>query len=200
MNQLLYHGLQADAEDEFDLTLLSYWAAADNPEAMELLLSKGANPRRTDRSGCSPLMLAAEKGSLKAMQVLLDVGAEVDQADTFGETALMHAARTHGGEASIRFLLDAKADLNQMDRTGRNAVSHAAANDCIEVVSLLMSEFGARVPEATIDAHEQHGSFWLSALVREEQMAKEHAQWQDEEDEQLESERLAELAESWLAE
>jgi len=200
VNQLLYHGLQADAEDEFDLTLLSYWAAADNPEAMELLLSKGANPRRTDRSGCSPLMLAAEKGSLKAMQVLLDVGAEVDQADTFGETALMHAARTHGGEASIRFLLDAKADLNQMDRTGRNAVSHAAANDCIEVVSLLMSEFGARVPEATIDAHEQHGSFWLSALVREEQMAKEHAQWQDEEDEQLESERLAELAESWLAE
>lgn len=199
VNQLLYHGLQADAEDEFDLTLLSYWAAADNPEAMELLLSKGANPRRTDRSGCSPLMLAAEKGSLKAMQVLLDVGVKVDQADKFGETALMHAARTHGGEASIRFLLDAKADLNQMDRTGRNAVSHAAANDCIEVVSLLMSEFGARVPEATIDAHEQNGSFWLSALVKQEHMAKEHKQWQDDEDEQLERERLGELAESWLA-
>ena len=86
-------------------------------------------------------MLAAEKSSLEAMECLLEVGAQVDQVrtdcllpsdhpvviitsltvglfgqtDTFGETALIHAARA-AAHPAIRFLLDAKADLNKMDK------------------------------------------------------------------------------------
>jgi len=196
VTQLLYHGLKPDAEDEFDLTLLSYWSAANNREAMQLLLDKGANPMRPDRTGNSPLMLAAEKSSLEAMECLLEVGAKVDQTDTFGETALIHAARA-AAHPAIRFLLDAKADLNKMDNTGRNAVSHAATSDQLETVRLLL-ELGAAVPEATIEAHEAQGSFWLPALVKEAQKNQEDEEANQDYLEQIETERLEELAASWL--
>ena len=54
-------------------------------------------------------------------------------------------------------------------RTGRNAVSHATSSDQLETVRLLL-ELGAAVPEATIEAHEAQGSFWLPALVKEAQV------------------------------
>jgi len=119
-----------------------------------------------------------------------------EQTDTFGETALIHAARA-AAHPAIRFLLDAKADLNKMDNTGRNAVSHAATSDQLETVRLLL-ELGAAVPEATIEAHEAQGSFWLPALVKEAQKNQEDEEANQDYLEQIETERLEELAASWL--
>ena len=67
-----------------------------------------------DRSGTgsvgqTPLMVAAESGSVEALQRLLDSGANVDERDALNHTALMYAARG-GRDAHVEALMRAGAD------------------------------------------------------------------------------------------
>src|ERR1051326_4434807 len=92
--------------------------------------------------GITPLMVAAEIGSLDAMKTLLDRGADVNARNTYGSTALMLSVTE---PKKIRLLLDHGADVNVASRSGRTALIVAAfANPSAEVVRMLLDK-GANV-------------------------------------------------------
>src|SRR6202050_5904017 len=59
-----------------------------------------ANADTPDNRGITPLMYAAEIGSLDAMRLLLDRGADVNAQNAFGSTGLVWAVR--GGRRVCR--------------------------------------------------------------------------------------------------
>jgi ankyrin repeat protein len=78
--------------------------------AVKLLLEHGADINAEDRSGKTPLMVAAARGRLGVLKVLLREGADVRKVDIQGKTALRYAAsrrRSDNRHAIIDLLRDA---------------------------------------------------------------------------------------------
>ena len=120
-----------------------YSAIRENnlPQLRSLLDSKTSATAADDR-GITPLMYAAELGSLDAMRLLIDRGADVNAQNAFGSTALMWSA---SDPAKVRLLLDHGAQVNTTARSGRSALIIAAfTNPSAEVVRLLLAK-GAKV-------------------------------------------------------
>jgi ankyrin repeat protein len=106
-------------------------AKAVNTEMMQLLLSNGADPKRTTESATTAMMLAAGLGkrqvsdmftfiryytwdedrAIATIKMLLDRGADINAANEFGETAL-HGATYHGAQKVIQFLIERGANIN----------------------------------------------------------------------------------------
>ena len=102
---------------------------------------KGADDA-ADNRGITPLMYAAEIGSVDAMRLLLDRGADVNAQNAFGSTALMWSV---SDAAKVRLLLDHGAQVNTAAKSGRTALIIAAfTNPSAEVVRLLLAK-GAKV-------------------------------------------------------
>jgi ankyrin repeat protein len=114
----------------------------NNLTELKTLLDQKAIPDAADDHGITPLMFAAEIGSLDAMRLLLDRGADVNAQNAFGSTALMWAV---SDPAEVRLLLEHGAQVNTAAKSGRTALIIAAfANPSAEVVRLLLAK-GAKV-------------------------------------------------------
>jgi ankyrin repeat protein len=136
------------------LGMLAVAALAQDPESfysairdnnltqLKALLDQKAGAEVADNRGITPLMYAAEIGSLDAMRLLLDRGADVNAQNAFGSTALMWSV---SDAAKVRLLLDHGAQVNTAARSGRTALIIAAfTNPSAEVVRLLLAK-GAKV-------------------------------------------------------
>lgn len=109
---------------------------------LKALLSQKSDAAVADSRGITPLMYAAEIGSLDAMRMLIDGGADVNVQNAFGSTALMWSV---SDPAKVRLLLDHGAQVNTAARSGRTALIIAAfTNPSAEVVRLLLAK-GAKV-------------------------------------------------------
>jgi ankyrin repeat protein len=106
-------------------------AKAVNVEMMQLLLSAGADAKRTTESATTAMMLAAGLGkrqvsdmfvfiryyhwdedkAIATIKMLLDLGADINAANEFGETAL-HGATYHGAQKVIQYLVERGANIN----------------------------------------------------------------------------------------
>ena len=120
-----------------------YSALRDNnlTQLKALLEQKGSANVESNR-GITPLMYAAEIGSLDAMRLLIDHGADVNAQNDFGSTALMWSV---SDPAKVRLLLDHGANVNLLARSGRTALIIAGfSNPSAEVVRLLLAK-GAKV-------------------------------------------------------
>ncbi len=107
-----------------------------------LLEGPAAKADVPDNHGITPLMYAAEIGSLDAMRVLIDRGADVNAQNDFGSTALMWSV---SDPSKVRLLLDHGAQVNLAARSGRTALIIAGfTNPSAEVVRLLLAK-GAKV-------------------------------------------------------
>ena len=114
----------------------------NNLARLKALLADKASANVADDRGITPLMYAAETGSLDAMRVLIDHGADVNAQNGFGSTALMWSV---SDPAKVRLLLAHGADVNLTARTGRTALIIAGfTNPSAEVVRLLLAK-GAKV-------------------------------------------------------
>ncbi len=136
------------------LAMLAVAAIAQEPEKfysairdnnltqLKALLDQKASANTADDHEITPLMYAAENGSLEAMRLLLDRGADVNAQNAYGSTALMWSV---ADAAKVRLLLDHGAQVNTVARTGRTALIIAAfTNPSAEVVRLLLAK-GAKV-------------------------------------------------------
>ena len=77
------------SEENTGRTGLHAAALADDAAAVEKLLASGSDPNAKDAYLQTPLILAAEKGSVRALSALCAHSAtRVDQQDSFGRSAL----------------------------------------------------------------------------------------------------------------
>jgi len=86
------------------ISALEEAAQQPNPEMLNVLLEKGANPNLADSYGMTPLIAAINRNQLQNIKVLIDHGANVNLADKRGETPLA-AARRLGYVDSANLLL-----------------------------------------------------------------------------------------------
>jgi ankyrin repeat protein len=115
---------------------------ANDLPGLKALLNQGVSANSADRREITPLMYAAEIGSLESMKILIEHGADINAQNAFGSTALMWSV---SDPRKIRLLLDHGADVNKVAKTGRTALIIAAFTDpSAEVVRMLLAA-GAKV-------------------------------------------------------
>ena len=115
---------------------------ANDLRQIKSLLDAGASANAEGPDGITPLMVAAEIGSLDAMKMLIDRRADVNAKNAYGSTALMWSVTD---PKKVRLLLDHGADVNVAARSGRTALIVASfANPSAEVVRMLLAK-GANV-------------------------------------------------------
>jgi ankyrin repeat protein len=111
---------------------------ANDLRQIRALLDGGVSPNAEGPDGITPLMAAAETGSLDAMKILIDRHADVNAKNTFGSTALMLSVVAPD---KVRLLLDHGADVNIAAKSGRTALIVASfANPSAEVVRMLLAK------------------------------------------------------------
>nr|CAD7206281.1 unnamed protein product [Timema douglasi] len=130
LRELLEHGLEADkvVDNSYSFTLqgvtrrnvtMLHQAARRGQEAVvELLLQYGAGADVQDGAGTTPIMCAADGGSLPVLKMLIERGARVNSADVDGSTALHLGARSSLGRAQ-RSLGDGATPGSARRRYGR---------------------------------------------------------------------------------
>jgi ankyrin repeat protein len=104
----------------------SFWSSLflrtePNPEVVAHLLAAGADPNAVDFEGATPLMYAAEVGTMELLRALLAAGADVNAQDAEGRTALMYAS-DHCYTDSVRLLVETGADVTLKDTNGHTAL------------------------------------------------------------------------------
>jgi len=114
----------------------------NNLAQLKALLGQTSGGTVADSREITPLMYAAEIGSLDAMRLLIDRGSDVNAQNAFGSTALMWSV---SDPAKVRLLLDHGAQVNTAAKSGRTALIVAAfTNPSADVVRLLLAR-GAKV-------------------------------------------------------
>jgi ankyrin repeat protein len=115
---------------------------ANDLRLIKTLLDEGISANVEGPDGITPLMVAAETGSLDAMKMLIDRHADVNAKNINGSTALMWSVTD---PKKVRLLLDHGADVDVAARSGRTALIVASfANPSAEVVRMLLAK-GANV-------------------------------------------------------
>ena len=115
------------------------------PTIATYLIENGADIEATNEVGITPLMEAAQWGSLDVLKDLIQRNAHINRQDNNGYTALIHAANRHDYDNKkleiIRFLIDeCNADFNMCDNENCSLLMHSAKNDSIDVIKYLVSE------------------------------------------------------------
>lgn len=137
---LLTACIATGADDSYDKLYSAI--RANDLKQLRTLLEGGANASTAGPEGVTPLMAAAEIGSVDAMKLLIDHKADVNAKNAAGSTALMWAATD---AKKVRLLLDNNADVNVAARSGRTALIIAAfANPSADIVKMLLAK-GANV-------------------------------------------------------
>jgi ankyrin repeat protein len=138
---------------------------------MKTLLEAGADPTLTQKSGNTPLMLAAgavtasgsddnpervtEEEAIAAIKLGLAAGLDINATNANGDTVMHTAATTSGGQrALIRFLFESGATLDIKNKAGRaplDAVLRGRQPN--EATAALLRELGAvPTPPAAADS------------------------------------------------
>ena len=109
----------------------------ENWALIESMLKSGLRPNQKDRTGLTPLHVAAEAGNAVQCTILLVIGANVNVgADHTGTTPLIFAA-SNGHTDCVRLLLEANAKVNGTDAWGSTALFKASSYNhkaCVETL------------------------------------------------------------------
>ena len=105
----------------------------------DLLIAAGANVKKANREGATPMYLASIRGSAPMIDRLLKAGADPNEAGPQGETPLMLASR-NGNLEAIKVLLDHKADVNGKEELrGTTPIMWASSEGHPDAVKLLIA-------------------------------------------------------------
>lgn len=131
---LIQNGAQIGRKMDFDGTICLHHAASnDQAEMCDFLISAGCSAKSTDKLGRTPLMDAAEIGSIKVIDVLVENGAEVNAEDREHHTALSYCIdfvskkEPKFFEAAVRLVTQHKANPNYAGKFANRTLLHCAA-------------------------------------------------------------------------
>lgn len=118
--------------------------------AVKKLLQNGANIKKEDREGRTPLHIATMWGNKKVVKVLLQAGADPNKADKEGETSV-HKASYEGHAEVLKLLLAAPGvKVNKVDNEGRTPLWEASFLGKTDIVAMLLN-MGADANKADQD-------------------------------------------------
>lgn len=137
----LSKGADPNAED-YDMQTPLH--ATVNREIAEMLVARGANVDVRDRSGFSPLHVAAADGYVSIAELLLENGADADAKDNNGRTPL-HEAATGGHFEVAELLFSRGASVDPRDDAMGWTPLHLAAQHEYEHILMLLIAKGADI-------------------------------------------------------
>eukprot|EP00270_Netrium_digitus_P010765 TRINITY_DN3358_c0_g1_i2.p1 TRINITY_DN3358_c0_g1~~TRINITY_DN3358_c0_g1_i2.p1 ORF type:complete len:253 (-),score=60.25 TRINITY_DN3358_c0_g1_i2:234-992(-) len=132
-----------DASDDEGWTPLMSATSSGHCVVVEVLLSLGADPNRSNSGGRAALHYAASKGLVSAAQALIQGGADISKSDTVGCTPLHRAAGT-GNVAICELLLEEGAAIDAVDAQGQTPLLFAVLSHH-EQAALLLARHGADI-------------------------------------------------------
>ncbi|MCF7920438.1 MAG: ankyrin repeat domain-containing protein [Candidatus Cloacimonetes bacterium] len=144
--ELALHPELLEEVDAGSLSPLNFAVCNVKPEAVQLLLSLGADIHSGDREGSQPLINAAASGNLEITRYLLEHGAEIDRTDDNQATALSFALARRQPEIA-RYLLENGADPNLAGMREMPGLFYPVMNGDLELTRLMI-EHGAIVDNA----------------------------------------------------
>ncbi|KAL2832517.1 ankyrin repeat-containing domain protein [Aspergillus cavernicola] len=95
--------------------------------AAELLVNHGADVNIADTLGRSPLINAAELGTLSIVDLLVRRGADINHTNSAGRSALTFGVEK-GAANVVQRLVDAGCDVNLVDHIEKTALYYAPGN------------------------------------------------------------------------
>jgi ankyrin repeat protein len=139
----------ATAADSRQVTLLHLAALHDEPEALRILIRRGARVDGADALGLTPLHWAAVRGAARAAAALLQAGADPSRPSRTGIQPIHLAADL----ATLRLLLNAGASPNALDGTGGTPLRWATDLEAVRALLLAGANPNAQhVDDETPDA------------------------------------------------
>jgi hypothetical protein len=119
-------GFPPDARDKYGVPLLCLAARGKHRAVVELLLNHGAPiDLQSEDRGYSPLMDAAQAGSVDLVDLFIKRGAKADLISKDGQTALVVAVGRNDADVA-RILVEGGADPDLADKLGLSARKYAA--------------------------------------------------------------------------
>lgn len=158
---LLSRGAATNLPNIWGHTALHRAAYAGQVATVELLIEAYSDAMdATDKSGCTPLLVAVHQGQQAAAKALLAHGSDVHARDEEGRTTLVRAA-VRGDEGMIQLLLDeagaeAGALMEAPDKHGHTPLRAAAENGQTGAMALLLQKGAyaeARDPTGSTTLH-----------------------------------------------
>lgn len=133
---------------DFDGTICLHHAASnDQAEMCEFLISKGCQANQRDKLGRTPLMDAAEIGSIKVIDVLVANSADVNAEDREHHTALSYCIdfvskkEPKFFDSAVRLVVNHGANPNYAGKFANRTLLHcAAAQGNLELVQQLVEQ------------------------------------------------------------
>jgi ankyrin repeat protein len=169
VKSLLAKGADATNVRVDGITALATAAVSGHADAVKALLEAGADGMaKTDPDQLTPLMNAAESGSVATVKVLQehnalkesDTKGELDHMSETGFTALIIAA-AHGHADVCQYLIEQGANVNSMHEQGVTALMYAAAAGKLDTMKVLTDAGNADVNVK----HSNGGSALLEACA-----------------------------------
>ena len=133
------------AEPRGGMTPLMHAAVSGSPEAMKMLLDKGASPNTSNTAGVTALMMSVT--DIDKVNLLLAKGADVNAVTKRGRSALLLAAMSDGSAPIVRLLIAKGANPNVVDAFKVNALNAATRGNDMETIRII-ADAGISVNDA----------------------------------------------------
>ena len=155
---------QVDSVDSNGRTALHVAVALDRREQVKILLAFRCNPNLLDRTGFSPLLIAAHKGNFECVKLLLDVGADANlckEGKRPMEYLLQHNPTDVSQCAVFGSMIEHGVSVNSRYRHDQSILAFAVAYRNPTFVALLLAKRGIE-----IDAQNKFGETPLHIAAR----------------------------------
>jgi serine/threonine-protein phosphatase 6 regulatory ankyrin repeat subunit B len=149
VQELLYHGANANTADEKGITPMFIASLKGHVEVVRELLQHGAKVNTATKEGFTPLYVAGQEGHVEVVRELLQHGANVNTANKDGFSPL-YVAGEKGHVEVVRELLQHGANVNNATKDGSTTLHVACYIGHVEVLRELL-QHGANVNTETKD-------------------------------------------------
>ena len=149
LEQLRYLFEGVDIESDYAFELLQVALERGHLDVVKFLVSKGADVKRKDGPGNTPLHLASREGHLDIVEFLILEGANVKARNELKRTPL-HLTSIGGHLDVAKFLVSEGADVKKRDAIGNTPLYLASHYGHLDVANFLVSK-GADVNQKNMD-------------------------------------------------